>query len=256
MDQTAHCPKHPESAATGVCSRCGAFFCSADRRVVDGVEYCEACAALPEIDYLEAFRLKHWGKRDAWAWIIGFAGLIQLLAGASQLSSAIERGNSQGVAMGLALLAASLVSFCFMARMRWARVGLLVVPVILALASEVPDAFLGMLVPLFMALAIFIDTRNKLFFRIDVPRVSLRKTWDLYANNTIARTGLAFGIFGLIVFPIAPIGLLLSIIGLRRVDPKARPPVGHKGQAIVGIVLGSLGCAVGILWALMLARRA
>ena len=47
---------------------------------------------------------------------------------------------------------------------------------------------------------------------------ALEKAWDLYANNTVARAGFMLGIIGLIAFPLAPVALLCSIIGLRRVD--------------------------------------
>ncbi|WP_257459184.1 hypothetical protein [Archangium lipolyticum] len=38
--------------------------------------------------------------------------------------------------------------------------------------------------------------------------------------------------------------LVCSIIGLRRVNPNAHPPIGRKGQAIAGIVLGTVGCLI------------
>jgi len=36
-------------------------------------------------------------------------------------------------------------------------------------------------------------------------------------------------------------GLACSIYGLTRVNPTAHPPIGRKGQAVAGIILGALG---------------
>ncbi len=40
--------------------------------------------------------------------------------------------------------------------------------------------------------------------------------------------------------PLAPISLLCFIIGLRRVNPAATPPIGRKKQSIAGIVINTV----------------
>ena len=59
VSNAATCPRHPDRPAAGVCTRCGGFFCSGDVVRVDDKPFCPTCAAMPEVDYLEAFRLKH-----------------------------------------------------------------------------------------------------------------------------------------------------------------------------------------------------
>jgi hypothetical protein len=99
-------------------------------------------------------------------------------------------------------------------------------------------------VPALVLAAILQDTRNRLFFKVDVPREKLKKAWDLYCNNTIARVGFLLGIFSMLLCPLAVFGLPCSIVGLRRVNPQAHPPIGRKGQAIAGIVFNSVGLAI------------
>lgn len=244
MNEEARCPRHPESPAVGLCTRCGVFFCDQDRRILGGKDYCERCAALPEVDYLEAFRLKYWGKRDAWAWVLGAGGLLSGLAGLSVLVEGLANARLVGSVLGLLNVGGGIVGAAFWLGHRWARVAILALPLALAATNAVlaglGAAMLGLL-PFFMALAIFFDTRNQLFFRIPVPRARLHKAWDLYANNTLARMGFQTALAGLLIVPLAPAALGLSIVALTRVDSKAHPPIGKKGQAIAGIVLGAVG---------------
>ena len=115
-----------------------------------------------------------------------------------------------------------------------------------------PAAVGSSLVPLLVALAIYNDTRNRLFFKVEVPREKLRKAWDLYSNNSIARAGFLVGLFSLLVCPLAIAGLPCSILGLKRVDPQAHPPIGRRRQAIAGIVLSSLGLVELVVIAVLL----
>jgi hypothetical protein len=96
--------------------------------------------------------------------------------------------------------------------------------------------------PLLMSISIYNDTRNKLFFKVEMPRETLRKAWHLYKNNAVARAGLMLGVLGLFFPGVGLIALVCSGIGLRNVDPDAQPPIGRKGQAIAGLVLGAVGC--------------
>lgn len=237
----ATCPRHPDAAAIGACTRCGGFVCAQDVVLLDSKPYCQACAALPEVDYLEQLRLKHWGKRDGWAWLFLFNGVLLPFAAVPQLLGELA---VVGV-LELVLAAASLAYFF---RFRPARYLVLALPVLALvsafLATGEPIGAVFALFPLLVGLAIFFDTRNRLFFKIPVPRAQLQRLWDVYENNPLARAGFMGGLLSLLMFPLAPVALALSIVGLTRVNPAAHPPVGRKGQAIAGIVLSALGLVV------------
>lgn len=235
----ARCISHPDEPALGACTRCGAFFCSEDFEEVDDKVYCATCAARPDVDYLEAFRLKYWGKRDAWTWFIGFGALVNVLLGASLLLSGAERV----ALMGVAALATAVIGGCFWWGLPWARLAMCFMPVVnmaVGTAALGPQALVQGILPMLIMVGVYGDTRNRLFFKVEVSREALRKAWNLYANNTLARGGFLLSLFGLLIVPFAPLGLVLSLIGLSRVDPTARPPIGRKGQAIAGIVLGGV----------------
>lgn len=231
---TPRCAAHPDQDAGATCQRCGSFLCGACRHWVLSAVYCPTCAARPEINYLETFRLRFWGRRDAWTYLVGLVTLA--LVGAA-LKALVE-----GLwPVALALLGAAGVGVAFFLGQRWARIGLMLVPVAAALLA-MPQAGAPVLavcfIPFCAALQIYLDPRNRLFFRIDVPRNMLRRLWDLHANNPLARHALTLGISSVFMPVLAPLAVLFGLIALRRVDPNARPPIGRKGQALTGIVLG------------------
>jgi hypothetical protein len=239
MAEGAMCQAHPNEPAEGACTRCGTFYCSADHRVVLGKPYCDTCAVHPEVDYLEGFRLKLWGKRDAWTWVIGFGAVVNLILGVSLLVLNPE----EMLVQALFSLWAGGVGACFWLGMPWARGAFLFVPVgsvILGVMTTGPAAIAQGVVPMAIVVSIFNDTRNKLFFKQHVSMEALQKAWHLYMNNRVARAGFLLGILGVLVPGVGVIAIICSIIGLRRVDPNSHPPVGRKGQAIAGIVLGGL----------------
>lgn len=243
----ARCFVHPEEPALGTCARCGTFFCARDHRTVGHQEYCAACATRPEVDYLEAFRLKYWGKRDAWAWLVGFSAIINLMFGLQLVVSGAEN-----LLFAIIALASAAVGACFWAGLPFARLALCFMPIItmiVGIVTQGAQAIVSSVLPLLITLIIYSDTRNKLFFREQVPPDLLQKAWELYSNNPVARAGFLLSILGILMPPLAPVALVCSIIGLRRVDLRAHPPIGRKRQAIAGIVLGSIG----ILWGLTLA---
>ncbi|PTL77123.1 DUF4190 domain-containing protein [Vitiosangium sp. GDMCC 1.1324] len=240
------CAVHPESPAGGICGRCGGFFCDACATWVLGAVYCTACAALPEVNYLETFRLKLWGRRDSWAWMLGFWGLVALGLGAVLLFGG---DTFAGV---LALACAGVGVGCFF-RQGWARVGLLAVPagmVVAGLVREDPALGLPSLFLLGLAYTVHQDPRHRLFFRLPLPDAVLLRLWDRFENNPLARLGLQLGLYGVLVPVFAPLALGLGFVALRRVNPEARPPIGHGGQALaaMGLGLGSLVLWVGLFW--------
>ena len=236
------CQSHPEEPVLGTCPRCGTFFCEQDRENVDGRDYCASCAKRPDVDYLEAFRLKYWGKRDLWAWLVGLGGLLNLTVGV--LGFVFGQGEASMAFVHAGLLLMGGVGIAFWAGYPFARLALCFLPVasmaVGALSEPAPVAIGRGIIPLIFAIGIYRDTRNQLFFKVEVSREALQKSWHLYANNSAARTGILLSSAGLLIPVFAPFGLVSSIIGLRRVDPHAHPPIGRKGQAIAGIVLGAL----------------
>ncbi len=203
--------------------------------------FCVECAQRPEVDYLEAFRLQYWGKRDAWSWLMGFGGVLNAV-----MVVALTIEGQYISAFSSALWSAVQVAFFF--RVRTARWLLVALP-LLSFAEHavlgVPFEVLGVLLirvlmGVLISLAIIRSTRNQLFFRIQATPQQLRKAWNLYANNTVARLGFGLSLLGIVFFPLGPFALGLSILGLRNVNPQAHPPIGRKRQAIAGIVLGAL----------------
>jgi hypothetical protein len=247
------CAVHPDRPAAGTCQRCGAFACVEDYAAVAGRWLCAPCAARPDADYLEAFRRKYWGKRDAWAWLMGLGAVGHVV----EVGQNVASGQPLFIPMNVAVGAAQV---CYFLGPRWARalifvpvVGIALTPLVALLA--VPSDAVGMgvvsaaltdvifrpLVPGLICLAIFLSTRNQLFFRVPVSQVKLKKAWDLYSNNTIVRVGFLLSLVGVLVPGLGVPGLVLSWVGLTRVDPDAFPPIGGRRRAIAGIVLGAVG---------------
>ncbi|NOJ80491.1 hypothetical protein [Myxococcus xanthus] len=251
------CALHPGALAGATCQRCGGFVCTECTTWVMGRMYCPPCAVRPEVNYLETFRLKLWGRRDASAWlVVGVTELLLFLA-----LGALMAGRF-GVA--LACLASAGVGLAFFLGMRWARVGLLAVPLLAMLlaAPSMGAPALVFFVPLMVAVNIFRDTRSRLFFRLEVPERELRRLWELRANNPLARHALSLGVGSLLLLVLTPllsvlgVGFVLSLIlmamamlalvlgavALQRVDPEARPPIGRRWEALgaMGLALASL----------------
>jgi hypothetical protein len=259
VNHEARCAVHPDVAAVGACTRCGQFYCAPDQRFVDAIAYCATCATRSDVDWLEQFRLKYWGKRDSWAWLMGLSAVFNAVSVVAMgvvvvFGDQVPLHGSDLASFGFVVfqqVAAAVVCAAFWKGVRLARVGLLVLPLLLCVVPILAPAGFSIFaaaLPLLFAIAIYQDTRNRLFFKIEVPRERLRRLWDRYANNTLARVGFQLSLAGLLMPFLSPFGLGCSILGLRRVDPDARPPVGRKGQAIAGVVLGVLGLFVGAGW--------
>lgn len=240
------CAQHPDVEAGRLCSRCGGFLCEPCVSWVLGAVYCPACAALPEVNYLERFRERLWGRRDSWAWFLGFWGLglvgpggVLLQGGEPQLGGFLLAGAAVGVG-------------CFF-RQGWARGGLLVLPGVLGVAGLVrgrPEWLVPAVFLLGLGLAIRSNPRHRLFYRLRVPDAVLLRLWDRYENNPLARMALTFGLYGVVMPLFAPLALGLGAVALRRVDSEARPPIGRRGEALaaMGLGVGSVVLWVGLFW--------
>lgn len=243
----ARCATHPDELAGATCQRCGAFVCGACTKWLSGALYCPACAARPEVNYLETLRLQLWGKRDGSAWFVASCSLLAVMG--AQLAL-----QAKDVPTLLAMLVALGVCVCFFLGQRWARYALLLLPVALTVQAA-PGLGIPVVVVCFFlflfALQIFRDPRSQLFFRVKVSERELRQLWDLRVNNPLARHAVSLGVVGFFLPPVAPAAIVCGVIALRRVDPEARPPIGRRASSIFGIMLG-LG-AMG-MWSVFVMR--
>jgi hypothetical protein len=247
----ARCSKHPEERATGTCQRCGAFVCRQDFKLLDLKVFCTECAVRPEVDYLEAYRLQYWGKRDAWAWLFGLGGVLNVLTGLALAAALLVKGEpaaASELVVAAVVVAVGINSLCFWAGLAFARVGLFAGIAALGIANVATMGAAGVgsvIFPLLIALSVVNGTRNKLFFKLEVSRADLKKAWDTFHNNTIARNATTLGVAGLLIPVFAPAAIICGVIGLKRVNPHAFPPIGNRGRAIGGIALGAVGT---VLW--------
>ncbi|NBD12838.1 hypothetical protein [Corallococcus silvisoli] len=240
------CVAHPEVLAGGTCSRCGGFMCAACSTAVLGLEgqrFCAACAARPDVNYLEALRQRFWGRRDGWTWTVGFVTLL-LCVGAIACFVAWGLGPTWHTLLAVLMLAAAPVGVAFFLGRPWARHALLLPPLVMAwvMWTQVsqPLWFLllcaspGMLV----AWGIHRDVRNQLFFQRPVTAKALRVLWDRRLNNPLARQALRLGVNAVLMPLLAPFAVIFGAVALTRVDLKASPPIDRRGYAIGGMLLG------------------
>lgn len=238
-------PPAPVPAAQTPCPRCGVFMTPLDGELVLGTLYCRTCAARPDVNYPRAFRDAHWGKRDGYAWLFGCFGLLSLLFGGILLMNQPLLGGS--------LLVSGVAGVIFWSGLPVGR------PVLVAGAVLGAGLNLAMMQPpnilnIFLVIGAMQSARNKLFFKLEVPEPELVKAWRLVHDNQVARWAVATAamvalsmlawvssrnaVWVTLALSGLPIGL--GVVGLTRVDPKAMPPIGRRGQAITGIVLGAI----------------
>jgi len=245
-DTKARCQVHPERFARGTCGRCGAFFCAADRRTVQEVDYCATCGERPDINYLELFRQQCWGKRDLWGWFVGIVGLLCLIYG-PQLLFSYERASRS---LGWVFIVGGGVGLCFWWGLKYARLALCAASTVALFAFLVVlgnKAIWAGAIQWISSLFIYFDPRTRLFFREEISEDALRRMWNLHRNNSPARSGFLLSLLGLLLPFVSPFSLALSLVGLHKGNPHATPPVGRRGQAIAGILLSVAGIGLAVL---------
>ncbi|MBU8897214.1 hypothetical protein KRR26_16485 [Corallococcus sp. M34] len=241
------CAVHPEALAGATCSRCGSFLCAGCTTWRDGSLFCATCAQRPEINYLEQFRQTLWGRRDGWAYIIAGCTALMLVAGAL---SASESGWL-GAIVAIAFVP---VGVGFFLGQSWARLALVVAPLLgaAAMSREFGPGLIALgIIPTVAAFGIIRDPRNQLFFRRPIPTRALHRLWDLHANNPLARHAFGLGLNALFIPLFAPIAIVCGAIALTRVDSRAQPPIGRRGQALAAILLGVASLAG---WAFIISK--
>ncbi|RKH51020.1 hypothetical protein D7X96_16025 [Corallococcus interemptor] len=257
LSQQGRCAVHPDLPAGGTCFRCGGFFCADCATSVPGLVarlYCRACAARPDVNYLEALRQRYWGKRDGWAWWVAGVTLLCCVATAAALTEWGLDATKDSL-FALLFLVPVPVGVAFFLGKRWARHALLATPLVMAVVAGalVPDArfFFALCVmpALLIGVRIHRDARNQLFFQLPVPPRALKALWEQRFNNPMAQQALRFGFSSVLMPLLAPIAVICGAVALTRVDPEATPPIGRRGQAITGLVLGLVGP---LLWWLVL----
>lgn len=246
LAQQGRCAVHPDLPAGGTCSRCGSFICADCATSVAGLGvrlYCQACAARPDVNYLETLRQRYWGKRDGWAWVVAGVTLLLCVATAAALAEWGVRATKESLFTFLLLLPVP-VGVAFFLGQRWARHAMLITPLVVAVVANAlaPDGrflyFLCAIPSLVTGLRIHRDARNQLFFRLPVPPGALKLLWNERFNNPMARQASRFGFSALFMPLLAPVAVICGVVALNRVDPKATPPIGRRDQALLGLVLG------------------
>lgn len=256
LPEGARCSSHPATPATAACRRCGLHLCGADAAPIDGLPFCKECAARPDVDGLLALRTKCLGERDGWAWLFGAFAVADVFA-LVKLVSLLRYPTTKprDVVVLVLLLGWAVVCAAFWAGARVARrlalaLWLLQLPLgAFVFGSDALPAFAASGLPLVAALT---STRTRLFFRLEVSRTALRRLWRHRYDNPIARQGFTMALLGPFMPPFAPLAVVLGVMGLQRVDSKARPPMGRRGQAIAAIAVGAL-FTVG--WGVVLAKQ-
>ena len=254
LEAGAACAVHRDAPAATICERCGAFACHECQAFVEGKPYCSACRSRADVDYTLGLKEKFWGRRDGYVWFFGIFGTLGNLANLVLAGALIME---QPLVGGLSLLSAGFSLTVFLAYLLlkpWARLGLFgvllanfVVNALSAPAHEVGPGFgTGMamgqaVMPFIFFLSAHRSVRNRLAFRLEVPRESLVKMYRAYYDNKIARAGFILSVFSLLVPGLALLSGILCVLGLRRVDPESTPPIGRRKTAIAGIVFSVLG---------------
>ena len=234
------------------CSRCGSFLELSTYQLILGRAYCPTCAARADVNYPRVYRDAHWGKRSGWAWFMGAVSLLAFFTGAVTLT------KSPGIAVGLLLSGVGYLLFWTGHRTgRAALVAVTVVGTVLNLTQgQLPNPF----AIVFCVLAL-INPRTKLFYKLEVPERELATAWLAQHDNLPAQWSAGLGLVSIVTivtfqaswkFAFGTIGLglfsmVLGVIGVRRVNLEAVPPVGRRLGALLGGLAGFLGALGGVV---------
>lgn len=249
------CAQHPERVATGICDRCGSYYCRDCVKTLAGKKLCASCLAIPGVDYIAETRAKLWGKRDGWVWYFGLLGTLGMFA------ATVEALVRQAVLNALIGAIAVAVNASYFMLKPWSRKALFALFPLYAIntwlniraqGGSATEEFAAVaagggatMFVLFVGAA-YADPRNHLAFKLDIPDEALARYYQSRLSNPSARRALAYGLLSIPIFLCAPFALVFGVLAWRRADPKAWPPRGGRGMAVAGMLLGLVGVVEGI----------
>lgn len=232
------CPAHPEAEATGTCARCGRFYCDAEVVWLDLRAYCAECAVRPEVDWLGRHYRKLEGRRSGAVWSLAVAGLLILVIAAVLLFAPTLAERERLSGLGLLLFA--LASFFHFSGHRLAQaaplIACLLAALLFAAAQQSPWGALGAVPLLMLAFSAWSDVPTRLFFRQEVPRSTLAHHYRREGSNPLAGRASRLAFVSLLLPGLGLISLVLGVIALTRVDPRAVPPITGLSPALGAIV--------------------
>ncbi|MDP1826409.1 MAG: hypothetical protein Q8L48_24285 [Archangium sp.] len=243
------CPTHPGAESVGTCARCGRFYCAPERIELDGLKYCADCGVRADVDWLGHHYRKLEGTRSGLAWFLLFAGVGFVVVSLFVTFTPGADGGARLIGLGFLVFGAcSLATFSGKPRLRPALlVGSAVSGVLFAVGAQDPTAALGTLPLLGLAAAAWTDVRTRLFFRVPVPRATLRAHFEREGSNPLAVQASRLALLGLFIPGVCFISLVMGVVALTRIDSKAVPPVGNLSAALGAIVFSLFTSA---FWAL------
>lgn len=231
------CPVHPGAAAVGTCARCGRFYCAAELILLDEKSYCGECGVRGDVDWLGKHYRNFEGKRSGLAWFLLLAGIPIAATSLAALPST-GTGGERGLFVGLLLM--SLGGMTVMSGKAWSRLVLLGTIPLAAVAfvagTGSPWAAALTLPALMLSISTWTDVRTKLFFRLPVERVELRKHFAREGSNPMAMRASRLALLSLFIPGLSVLTLIMGVMALARIDSKAVPPVGNLSVAIGAIV--------------------
>jgi hypothetical protein len=250
------CEWHPDEFITGACARCGVFLCAKEQVLVGAKAYCAACAARPEVSWLEQLRAKWLGVKDGWCWMFLGLSVLELVAFVAFTGDLVHELASGRWAPSVRLpervpaltLLATMTALhaSFLTGRKWIRWSIGVVPVVGGVVALVQDqvgvAVFWVLLFMFAATA-WTDTRNKLFFRLHVPDAELQRYHARNLDNPAAQWAGRIAALGLFIPFAGLVAIVLGVVGLSQVNPAASPPVGKRWLGVFAIAVGLLETA-------------
>jgi hypothetical protein len=254
-------PAGTEPTPLGACARCGVFITTGAHAVVLGKSYCLACGARPDVNAVRAWRDACWGRRDAWAWVMGGFAVLELLSALIL----VQRGAVGAV---LFMLFGFCVHLLFFAGVPVARALLVLLVIAVGAVSLVNASVVQALFPAALAWAALTNTRSRLFFKLEPSEDELLAAWVAARSNRVARWSLgvaalaagaavaawAGAVPAWVALLLGGAAAVLGAVAASRVDLAATPPIGERGSAWTGLLLGTVAAA-SALWLLLASSR-
>lgn len=224
------CAAHPQEEIVGPCARCGDFVCGLDSEARDEGRVCFKCGRDRERAEVEAFIDELRGRPDNFAVAYLLVGILLLFAG-------MQGGSLQET---VACVASSSICAAFFFRLKWARwivVALPALVLVFSVAAKLPPLASITWWLLLLGASAITSTRNRLFFKIDLPETERRAFYDRAKGMEWVRAGHVFS-FIAILFPPAILGsIALYVVGLIAVKTRHV----RRSRALAEVAAGLFG---------------